>query len=64
VTGITNTIGNSLAILSLDDEFKRRRLEEKFSQKSSSDIFLHGGKVIYPPNVTLDLRYRSIVIHF
>jgi len=44
VTGITSSVSNSLAVLSMDDDYQRKRHEENLSMKSSGDRLLHGGK--------------------
>eukprot|EP00047_Mylnosiga_fluctuans_P009057 m.9855 g.9855 ORF g.9855 m.9855 type:complete len:3208 (+) comp2465_c0_seq1:50-9673(+) len=44
VTGIASSVGNSLAVLSMDDDYQRKRREENLAHKSSGDEVLHGGK--------------------
>eukprot|EP00048_Salpingoeca_helianthica_P004514 m.77774 g.77774 ORF g.77774 m.77774 type:complete len:3510 (-) comp13223_c1_seq4:21-10550(-) len=47
VAGITGSIGNSIAVLSFDDEYRRKRIEDKLMHRSSSDQMLQGGKRMF-----------------
>lgn len=53
VSSMAGSVGNALAVLSMDDDYKRKRARDKARRRNAGDHLKYGGEV----------RHKSIALH-